>query len=237
MIDNTARSANLDRAARLDPVFAQLAGASTVHAWAVPELTEREKVFLCVTADVVQPALGLAFELHVRAAATHGVSTSDIRELLRFISYDSGYIAALEGFARLAEIEAELGLTSEPAPALPPELVSTGPDAAPSPLPEPLRAQIRDLDPNFGEYFDLQSRMRSAPGTLSDREKAFVTMSIDVHYQTLEATFRAHVDRALRNGATREDVRAVLRFIAQFGATRVWRGWDALNAYFAELDA
>ncbi len=94
-----------------------------------------------------------------------------------------------------------------------------------------------ELDPYFLEYFDLQSRMRGVqgPGTLSIRERAFVTMSIDVHYQTLDETFRIHVGRALGAGASPEDVRAVLRFNAQFGATRAWQAWKALNACLAEL--
>jgi alkylhydroperoxidase/carboxymuconolactone decarboxylase family protein YurZ len=105
-------------------------------------------------------------------------------------------------------------------------------------LPEGVRSRLRDLDAGFLDYFDLQSRMRAGhgPGTLSERERGFASLSIDVHYQTLRETFRAHVGRARRGGATREDVRAALRFNAQFGATRAWHAWEALDEYFAELD-
>ncbi|MFI9812051.1 carboxymuconolactone decarboxylase family protein [Saccharothrix variisporea] len=111
-------------------------------------------------------------------------------------------------------------------------MLSTGPDAAPSPLPAHVAAQADELDPHFGEYLRLQSRMRSVsgPGTLTVRERAFATMSVDVHYQTLEESFEVHVRRALGAGATEQDVRAVLRFNAQFGTTRAWRAWKALNA-------
>lgn len=61
-------------------------------------------------------------------------------------------------------------------------------------------------------------------------------MSIDLHYQTLEEIFKIHVDRALRSGTSHDDVRAVLRFNAPFGATRAWRAWKALNAYLAEAN-
>jgi alkylhydroperoxidase/carboxymuconolactone decarboxylase family protein YurZ len=230
-----SRTTNLERVAALDPVFAQMVGATARHVRAVPELTDREKTFLCVVADVCQPSLGLAFEAHVRAGAANGVSTADIRALLRFISYDCGYHAATAGFERLVEFEAAAGISRTEVEPLADDLLLTGPDAAPSPLPDAVRAQLEELDPHFAEHFHLQSRMRSGsgPDTLTERERGFASMSIDVHYQTLEETFEAHIGRALRGGATVEDVRAVLRFNAQFGITRAWRGWKALNAYLA----
>jgi alkylhydroperoxidase/carboxymuconolactone decarboxylase family protein YurZ len=235
----TPTATNLDRLAEVDPVFAQMVGATAGHARAIPELTEREKTFLCVAADVCQASLGFAFEAHVRTGLAHGVSTSDVRALLRFISYDCGYHAATAGFERLAELEAEYGIAPAESEPLGDDLLTTGPDAAPSPLPAPVRAHLAELDAHFLDHFDLQSRMRSGhgPDTLSERERGFASLSIDVHYQTLEETFHAHVGRALRGGASRDDVRAALRFNAQFGVTRAWHGWKALNAYFTELDS
>jgi alkylhydroperoxidase/carboxymuconolactone decarboxylase family protein YurZ len=228
---------NLERVAALDPVFAQMVGATAKHVRAVPELTDREKTFLCVVADVCQPSLGLPFEAHVRGGLASGVSTADIRALLRFISYDCGYHAATAGFERLVEFEAAEGISRTEVEPLADDLLLTGPGAAPSPLPEAIRDKVAELDPHFAEYFDLQSGMRSGsgPGTLTERERGFASMSVDVHYQTLGETFETHTGRALRGGATPEDVRAVLRFNAQFGVTRAWHGWKALNAYLAEL--
>ncbi|WP_410642445.1 carboxymuconolactone decarboxylase family protein [Amycolatopsis sp. lyj-346] len=228
----TETPSNLERLAALDPVFAQMVGATARYVRSIPELTDREKTFLCVTADVCQASLGVAFTAHVRTGLAAGVSTADIRELLRFVSYDCGYHAAAAGIERIAELEAELGLARPDAEPLAPELVSTGPDAAPSPLPDPVRARLTELDPHFTGYFDLQSRMRAGhgPGTLGERERGLVSLSVDVHYQTLADTFRTHVGRALRGGASPEDVRAALRFNAQFGVTRAWHAWEALNA-------
>ncbi|MBE8521878.1 carboxymuconolactone decarboxylase family protein [Amycolatopsis sp. H6(2020)] len=228
----TETPSNLDRLAALDPVFAQMVGATAQYVRAIPELTDREKTFLCVTADVCQASLGLAFTAHVRTGLAAGVSTADIRELLRFVSYDCGYHAATAGIERITELETELGLARPDSEPLAAELVSTGPDAAPSPLPEAVRARLTELDPHFAGYFDLQSRMRTGhgPGTLSERERGLVSLSVDVHYQTLADTFRTHVGRALRGGAALEDVRAALRFNAQFGVTRAWHAWEALNA-------
>jgi alkylhydroperoxidase/carboxymuconolactone decarboxylase family protein YurZ len=151
------------------------------------------------------------------------VSTADIRALLRFIAYDTGYPAATEAFVRLAEIEGD----ERPSADL---LDFDAIHAAPNPLPGEVQAQLRELDDHFAEHVELQSRMNAALGTLTGRERAFATMSVDVHYQTLGETFQAHVNRALRAGATHNDVRAALRFNAQFGLTRAWQAWRALNA-------
>lgn len=232
----SATLAATGRAAVLDPVFAQMLGATVGHADAATELTEREKTFLRVTADVCQAGLGRVFEAHVRAGLEHGVTTSDVRALLRFISYECGYHAAAAGLEQLAEIEARHGIVPTAVEPLAQELVTTGAGAAPSPLPEAWRRDLNDLDPGFLEFFDLQSRMRSGhgPDTLTERERGFASLSVDVHYQTLEESFRAHVGRAIRGGASHDDVRAALRFNAQFGVTRVWRAWKALNAFFAD---
>jgi alkylhydroperoxidase/carboxymuconolactone decarboxylase family protein YurZ len=234
----TKPATNLERLAAVDPVFAQMVGATAGHARAIPELTDREKTFLCVVADVCQASLGFAFETHVRTGLAHGVSTADIRALLRFISYDCGYHAATAGFERLAEFEAGNGIPRPEVEPLADDLLTTGPGTAPSPLPEAVRTQLSELDDHFLEHFDLQSRMRSGhgPDTLTERERGFASLSVDVHYQTLDETFHAHIGRAVRGGASRDDVRAVLRFNAQFGVTRAWHGWKALNAYFAGLD-
>ncbi|GAA4213242.1 carboxymuconolactone decarboxylase family protein [Actinocatenispora rupis] len=222
--------------AALDPVFAQMAAATVGQADALPTLTAREKTFLHITADVCQQCLGLPFELHVRAGLRQGVSTADVRALLRLISYDTGYHAALAALERLADVEERLGLPRPDAEPLADELVSTGPDAARSPLPEQVRAALTDLDPAFLAYFELQSRMRlpDGPGTLTVRERAFTTMSVDVHYQTLGETFRIHIDRALRGGATVDDVRVALAYLGQFGATRAWQAWRAFHAHAAD---
>jgi alkylhydroperoxidase/carboxymuconolactone decarboxylase family protein YurZ len=222
-----------DVVTELDPAFVQLATASIEHAWALPQLTDREKVFLSVTADVCQSSFGLPFELHVRAALQRGVSTADIRAALRFVSYDTGYPVTLQAIERLAEIEKKAGISRPTAPLLPEDRVQAG---VPGPIPDAVRARLAELDPHFAEYVELQSLMRSGyePGTLTVRERAFTTMSVDVHYQTLEDTFRIHVDRALSGDATEDDVRAALRFLAQFGATRAWQAWLALNEHLKE---
>ncbi|MET8155021.1 carboxymuconolactone decarboxylase family protein [Sphaerisporangium sp. NPDC005289] len=217
----------------LDAPFAEMSAATDRRMYEeIAELSMREKALLSVVADVCQQTLGLPFELHVAAAARHGVSADDLRELLRFISYDSGYPAALAALARLVEIEREQGLPEPAGEGHELDIEGEG-----SPIPAPVRRAVRNLDAPFADYMDLQSRMRAGMRRLSVRERAFATMTVDVLFQTLEESFRVHVTRALASGATPEDVRAVVRFSAQFGMTKTWRALRVLNALFTETGA
>jgi alkylhydroperoxidase/carboxymuconolactone decarboxylase family protein YurZ len=214
----------------LDPVFAEMSEATDRKLWeGINELSMREKVLLSLVGDVCQQTLGLPFEAHVKMAYENGLSADDLRELLRFIAYDSGYPAALSALARLVDIEREQGL---PGPAGDGHPVDA--DGQTSPIPAPTRQAVRNLDPAFADYMDLQSRMRAGMRRLTVRERAFATMTVDVLFQTLEESFRVHVTRALKAGATPEEARAVVRFSAQFGLTKAWRGMRALNALFTE---
>ncbi|MER6370938.1 carboxymuconolactone decarboxylase family protein [Streptomyces mirabilis] len=215
----------------LDPAFAEMAAASFRLAGEGPELTPRERILLSLVADVCEQVLGMPYELHVRAALDQGIDADDLRELLRFISYDSGYPAALAALVRLAEIEREHGL---PGPTGKGHEVNA--DGTGSPLPAAMRAQVQTLDPGLADYMDLQSRMRADMSRISVRERAFATMTVDVLYQTLQESFRAHVGRALGAGATPDEVRAAVRVTAPFGMTRTWRALNVLDALLTERE-
>ena len=215
----------------LDPVFAEMAAATFQQNGEGTELTPRERILLSLVADVCGQVLGMPYELHVRAALDNGLDADDLRELLRFISYDSGYPAALAALGRLAEIEREHGL---PGPTGQGHQVNA--DGTGSPMPAAMRAQVHALDPGFADYMDLQSRMRADMSRISVRERAFATMTVDVLYQTLQESFRAHVGRALGAGATPAEVRAAVRATATSGMTRTWRALNVLDALLAERE-
>ncbi|WP_327102690.1 carboxymuconolactone decarboxylase family protein [Nonomuraea glycinis] len=214
----------------LDPVFAEMSAATDRLLWdECPELTTREKVLLCLTADVCQQTLGLPFQRHVTMAADCGLSADDLREMLRFVAYDSGYPAALAALSRLTDLEREHNLPAPTGQSHEVNAHGTG-----SPIPEPMRQAVAALDAPFGIYMDLQSRMRADMRLLSVRERAFITMTVDVLFQTLQESFRAHTMRALGSGATPEEARAVVRFSAQFGMTKAWRAMHVLDALLTE---
>lgn len=223
-----------EEAAALDPPFARMIAATERHVWELPRLTVREKVFLSVVADICHPTLGLPFEMHVKAGLATGMSTADIRALIRYVGFDTGYPAALAAIERLGGLERALGSSGLVA-VDEPELVEGG---SPALLPPGLAAMYHDVDEGFATFMLLQAGMHGDGSSgLSIREQSFASIMVDVLYQTLDETFRIHVDRALNLSVEEEDVRSVVRFAAQFGVTKAWRAFRALNTHLAEVRA
>ena len=130
---------------------------------------------------------------------------------------------------RLAQIEREHAL---PGPTGQGHRVNA--DGTGSPMAAAVRAEVHAFDPGFVDYMDLQSRMRADMSRISVREREFASMTVDVLYQTLQESFRAHVGRALGAGAAPDEVRAAVRATATFGMTRTWRALKVLDALLAE---
>jgi alkylhydroperoxidase/carboxymuconolactone decarboxylase family protein YurZ len=215
-----------------DPVLAQLESASEADVWRLGRITPREKIFIALVANVCQSTASGPFARHVEQAKREGVTVEDIREAIRFMAYDSGYHVAVAAMERLDEIEKSTSADTTARV----QAIATLAAGTANPLPGFVRARLDDLGEQFTGFMGLQSRMRSDT-TLSQRERAFMTMTIDVIYQTLDDTFRMHATRALSNGADRETVHEALCFGALFGAARAWNALRALKDFYAELDA
>jgi alkylhydroperoxidase/carboxymuconolactone decarboxylase family protein YurZ len=65
---------------------------------------------------------------------------------------------------------------------------------------------------------------------LSPRERAYLALTADVAQQTLGNSFRLHVRLARESGATPEEIRDVVRFLAECGIAKA-------AAALRELDA
>jgi alkylhydroperoxidase/carboxymuconolactone decarboxylase family protein YurZ len=136
---------------------------------AIPELSDREKVVLCVVADICRQTLGMPFESQGTMGLTHGVSGDALRELLMF----------------------------------------------------------------QGDYTDLQMHLCTGTGQLTSRERIFAALTADVLHGALARALAVHLAEALSLGIAPADIRAVIRFCAQFGMTEAWHGLRAADQLLA----
>ncbi|GAA4959139.1 alkylhydroperoxidase/carboxymuconolactone decarboxylase family protein YurZ [Nonomuraea thailandensis] len=202
----------------LDPVFAQCAVGAGHNLWGLPHLTMREKAFICLTADLCHPHLGLPLAMHLQMAQDHGAGSEAIRELYRHLAPYVGYPIVVTAFQRLTE----LGL---------PEAQDDKP-VEPTPLAGPLARAVHaleDLDPGLAAFTEDQLAQRWARPHLSVRERAIACLVADVFHQTLGESLRLHAELARSAGATEDTLRDLLRGIGEFGLPRAWAAARALN--------
>jgi alkylhydroperoxidase/carboxymuconolactone decarboxylase family protein YurZ len=79
----------MEQVETLDPQFAEAALAAGRHAWALPELSMREKAFVLIATDLCTGNLGFALAAHVEAASRNGVTAAEclaaVRQLLPYV--------------------------------------------------------------------------------------------------------------------------------------------------------
>jgi alkylhydroperoxidase/carboxymuconolactone decarboxylase family protein YurZ len=214
-----------ERVTGLDPVFGPMGIAAGRHIWGITELSMREKAVLSVVADVCHPCLELPFELHVRMGLANGMSIEDFREVLRQVAPEAGYSPCSAAFERLSQIE---GGPQAPAP---------GP-AGDSPAPGTRTADpaahwagLRSLDAGLAAYAQHQADQLGERHGLSPRECALGRLAVDVGYQTLGGPFAQHLGQLFQAGASSGDIRAALRFLAEWSLPKAWQAMDALVTY------
>jgi len=200
----------------IDPEFQKIALETGGLTYGLSGTSTREKLLLNLANDVCREHFGLAFRLHVQAALSHGVPFSDVLSVVRFIGPYAGYPAAADALERLGSIGAELGVDVRS------EALGAGVDGSSV-------ASDRHLRPEKG--FDVTDewltsfitsridRSWAVPG-LSARERAYLALAADVAQQTLADSFRLHVRLARESGASPEEIRDVVRFLAECGIAK-----------------
>ena len=215
-----------DRAAnegvfRLDPEYGQMAVRMGEAVWSIKALSQREKALLCLIMDICDHNLGLAFQMHVEMALANSVPLSAIKEVIFHAALEAGYTNVLQALVRFHEIRAGLKDVSVDA------IVND--EAADFKVDRSDQARMDGLDPAFAELWRARMAEQWSRPHLSKKERAYLSLAADVSNQTLGTPFAYHVRTALRYGGTAEEVRAVIRFIAEFGFSKAWQALQALR--------
>ncbi|GGE02261.1 4-carboxymuconolactone decarboxylase [Aureimonas endophytica] len=199
----------------VSPVLARhLRGTLLGEVWSRPGMSARDRSVVTVAALVARnQATEMPF--YFGRALDSGVTPAELSEIIAHLAWYSGFPNAVSAVAAARDVFAERGVEAEQLPA-----------ASPEPLPQDEAAEAarhRSVSENVGpvsqgvvDYTDmLFDDVWRRPG-LAPRDRSLVTLSaLVVSGQSAQVTF--HLNRAMDNGLTREEVSETLTQLAFYG--------------------
>ncbi|MCB0211462.1 MAG: carboxymuconolactone decarboxylase family protein [Anaerolineae bacterium] len=214
----------------IDQDFGQMAVQVGSEVWALAELSTKECAFLCLTADVCYQILDLPLQMHVDMALSNGATRAEVKEVLLHLAPYAGYPSTLRAMIRLKEIYAlfdqqgQHPATETPLPA----------HAESFTVNEATQNTLLTLDPQFGDFVIRQMSQVWSRAGLTAKERVYLSLAVDICYQTLDGPFQFHLEQALACGVTRAQIKAVLRFMAEFSFPKAWSALIALDTFLTD---
>jgi len=96
-----------------------------------------------------------------------------------------------------------------------------------------LQGSLRAVNPKFGDFVTRVAGEAWGLPLIDQKTKAFITIAVDVANHTQKgqgSTFAAHVNMAIQQGATREEIEEVLLLMCVYaGFNKVAAAFTALN--------
>lgn len=205
----------------LDADFGAMAVRVATETWSIKELDPQDCALLCIVNDVCNQTLGMPFQMHVQLMITNGARLRQVKEILLHLAPHAGYPVVLEALLRLKEIQATLQLDEG-------DVQATEPAETQS-WDEEIGARLMALDTSFGTFVMRETNQVWSRGMLSAKERVYISLAVDVIYQTLGEPFRFHLQQALHQGVDSDQIKAVIRFLAEFSMVRAWEAFAALQ--------
>ncbi len=205
----------------LDADFGAMAVRVGTETWSIKELDPQDCALLCIVNDVCNQTPGLPFQMHVQLMITNGARLRQVKEILLHLAPHAGYPVVLEALLRLKEIQATLQLDEGDVQATEPAEIQA--------WDEEVGARLMALDTSFGTFVMRETNQVWSRGLLSAKERVYISLAVDVIYQTLGEPFRFHLQQAFRQGVNSDQIKAVIRFLAEFSMVRAWEAFAALQ--------
>ncbi|GHO90938.1 hypothetical protein KSF_009860 [Reticulibacter mediterranei] len=207
----------------LDADFGGMAARVGTETWSIKELSPQDCAVLCIVNDVCNQTLGLPFQMHVQLMITNGAHFRQIKEILLHLAPHAGYPIVLKALIRLKELQATLQLGDGDEGA--------AEEAETRSWDEEKETSLFALDENFGRFVMRETNYVWGRGILSVKERVYISLAVDVIYQTLGGPFRFHLQQAQQQGVSIDQVKAVIRFLGEFSMVRAWEAFSALQAF------
>lgn len=104
-----------------------------------------------------------------------------------------------------------------------------------------LQAGLSRINPKFGDFVTRVAGEAWGQPLIDQKTKAIITIALDIANQDHRGPgnpFGAHIDMALKQGATKEEIEEVLLFLCVYtGFNKVASGFGAFNEFFAQIDS
>jgi alkylhydroperoxidase/carboxymuconolactone decarboxylase family protein YurZ len=207
----------------LDADFGAMAARVGAETWSIEGLSPQDCALLCIVNDVCNRTLSLPFQMHVQLMITNGARFRQIKEILLHLAPHAGFPLVLEALLRLKELQTTLQVDDND------EGVSG--EAETQSWDEEESSRLLALDENFGRFVMRETNYVWSRGILSAKERVYISLAVDVIYQTLGEPFRFHLQQALQQGVSIDQVKAVIRFLEEFSMVRAWEAFSALQAH------
>jgi len=184
-------------------------------------LTPREVMLLFLVSDVCLGVLESPFDAHAETAIGFaGISVDDIRELLRHLVPYAGFNATSMAFERLLDLPMTAGAEA-PSPAISGTTLPAYSDW--------ILEGFGSLDPVLADQLRRSTDTLWSRAGLSARERAMVTLTVDIVGGTLGCSFGVHLAVAKRHGIDSDDLSAILLLLGQRLPERAERASRALT--------
>ena len=202
----------------IDPTFGEMAVQMGEATWSIPELSQREKVLICIAADVCARDIELPLEMHVQMAAANQVPMDDVREAILQSAIEAGHTAALLALKTFKELCKKIGLDGV-----------ANDEQIPASLSFDYFSNGELVDQGLTIMWKpIMEKHWSRPG-LTLKERAYISLTGNVLQGVLGEPFQHNVTIARDHGASVDQVKALCRFLSEFGYSRAVSALAALS--------
>jgi len=229
---NNGRRLSIDDINRVSPALARYTQEKLRgEIWNRPGLSKRDRSVVTLAALIARGQPWALYE-HIGHALDNGVEPAEISELTTHLAFYSGWGNALAAIEPTRDVFAERGIGQEQLPAATVDLLPLDKDA------EVQRAAFVEatygsVSPGVVKYTTdpLFRELWLRPG-LAPRDRSLVTVSaLIASGQSEQVTF--HLNRAMDNGLTQEEVSEVLTQLAFYaGWPRVFSAMPVVKDVF-----
>ena len=94
-----------------------------------------------------------------------------------------------------------------------------------------LQERLYAMNPEFGEYCVRVSGEAWGKPLLDQKTKALIAIAVDIVIQAEGPPFANHVDMAMKQGVTREELEELILFMT------IYAGFNKAGIYYGALDA